>query len=118
MEEKSGYILYKDEYYVVLQDDNRRNITLIMPARRVALEFTYDEWQNLRDIVAGIEIPDDTEDKQVSLHEDDIHLFEATGEVIEWRIGDRMVAVAWDYAGWERFKAMAAAVGHVPWTVI
>ena len=49
--------LYEDEYYVILQDDDRKNITLIMPARRVALEFTFDEWQNLRDIVAGIEIP-------------------------------------------------------------
>lgn len=107
--------LYEDEFYVVLQDDNRRNITLVMPARRVALEFTYDEWQGLRDIVAGIEIPDAVEGV---LHEDDIHLFEAADEVIEWRIGDRMIAVAWDYAGWERFRAMSAAVGRVVWTVL
>ena len=58
-----------------------------------------DEWQDFRDIVARIEIPDAMEDEKVLLHEDGIHLFEATDGVTEWRIGDRMVAVSWDYVG-------------------
>ena len=40
--------LYEDEFYVVLQNDDREIITLVMSKRHMALEFTYQEWEELR----------------------------------------------------------------------
>ena len=113
--------LHEDEYYVVLQNDDREIITLVMPKRRMALEFTYQEWEELQSIVSGIssaDIPETEEYEKVVLYEDEIHLFYGHNDYIEWAIEDRMVSVGWHHQGWERFRAMMAAVGHVPWTVL
>jgi hypothetical protein len=88
------------------------------PIRRLALEFTYDEWQELRSIVKSIDIPDVIEDERVSLYDDGIHIFMTSEHVVEWCLNKRMVIVIWLYDEWVRFKAMMAAVEHVPWTVI
>lgn len=121
MAENTDHTLYEDEYYVVLRNDDRQNITLIMPKRRVALEFTYQEWADLRSIVSCIstvDVPETKKYEKVVLHEDKIHLFYGHEDYIEWAIEDRMVSVGWHHQGWERFKAMMAAVGHVPWNII
>lgn len=54
----SDQTLYEDQFQIVIQDDEREIITLIMVDRRVSLEFSFDERQDLRTIVSGIEYPD------------------------------------------------------------
>lgn len=112
------HTLYEDEFYVIIQDEDRKNITLVMPIRRLALEFAYDEWQDLRSIVKSIDIPDVIGDERVSLYDDGIHIFMTSEHVVEWGLNKRMVIVIWLHDEWVRFKAMMAAVEHVPWTVI
>ena len=53
-----------------------------------------------------------------TLHEDDIHLFYGHNEYIEWAIEGRMISVGWHHQGWDRSKAMMAAVGPVPWSIV
>ena len=58
----------------------------------------------------------DDADWLIILFEDDIHLFTAEDSVVEWDIGDRMIAVSWTRPAWEKFRIMVAEVGHAPWT--
>ena len=58
------------------------------------------------------------DNKEIVLHEDEIHLFYGHRDYVEWAIEDRMVSIGWHHQGWDRFKAMIAAVGHVPWSII
>ncbi len=61
----------------------------------------------------------ESDGREFVLHEDEINLFYGHRDYVEWVLEDRVITIGWQRPeGWERFKAMVEAVGHVPWAVI
>jgi len=111
--------LYQDENYLVWDNRADQVISLCIPARRLVLEFSYKEWQAIRSIVAGIELPYAPTEEYIVLYRGDIDLFTMDDGFVRWIIGDRMIVVILHMEDWGKFKAMMAkAGGPTPWTVI
>ena len=112
-------VLYENGKYFVLSIPDSELMELGFLARGLNLNFTYQEWRRLREIIAGIELPENLGEGMATLYRDGTYLFTADDEPIRWVIPQRMIPLMWQHDEWREFQdVMARARSPEPWVVI
>lgn len=104
--------LYQDDTYSVW--GNRRNqcVFLDISPRRLSMGFRYERWEQLRRIVAYIELPKVLTADTVVLHTSEFHIFCANNKNITWHLTDRQISVNFHAEDWEGFRLAVVKSGE------
>ena len=111
---KSGgtFKLYESEDYRVDYSEQSSLVRLSFLKKRLMLSFIYDKWQELRSIVAGIELSGKPQHlNHIELYADEDNVFSESDDTIVWLTLNRMVGVHFYITEWKEFKTMMESPG-------